>query len=74
MPLSRQPKDGSRVAISLTLRCATANVLTLHPTKAAVGTGISARMESLVRSFSQQQIDIIGVQENTISAARTYHL
>ena len=63
MPLSRQPKDGSRVAISLTLRCATANVLTLHPTKAAVGTGISARMESLVRSFSQQQIDIIGVQE-----------
>lgn len=63
MPVSRRPIDGSHATISLLLRCATANVLTLHPTKTAVGSGVSARMESLVRSFAQQHIDIVGVQE-----------
>ena len=50
MPQSRKTKVGSRITTSLTLRCATANVLTLHPTKTAAGSGISARLESLVRS------------------------
>ena len=63
MPQSRKTKVGSRITTSLTLRCATANVLTLHPTKTAAGSGISARMESLVRSFALQQVDIVGVQE-----------
>jgi hypothetical protein len=63
MPMSRQLRTGVCATISLKLRCATANVLTLHPTKTAVGAGISARMESLVRSFASQQVDIVGVQE-----------
>ena len=63
MPLSRRSKSGARAATSLNLRCATANVLTLHPTKTAAGSGISARMESLVRSFDHEQVHIVGIQE-----------
>lgn len=63
MPMSQKPKAGSCATTSLILRCATANVLTLHPTKTAAGSGISARMESLVRSFAHQKVDIVGVQE-----------
>lgn len=63
MPVSRRTGPGTCASTPLTLRCATANVLTLHPTKTAAGTGISARMESLVRSFASQQVDIVGVQE-----------
>ena len=52
------------VSTSLMQRCATANVLTLHPNKNAYGTGISARMESLLRSFANANIDVVGIQES----------
>ena len=45
------------------LNCATANVLTLHPANARSGSGISARMESLLRSFALEEVALVGVQE-----------
>ena len=45
------------------LKCATANVLTLHPALAQHGSGITARLESLLRSFANEQILLIGAQE-----------
>ena len=43
--------------------CATANVLTLYQNKNEQGKGITARMESLIRAFDEEGINIIGVQE-----------
>ena len=48
---------------SLTLVCATANVLTLHPKKDEHGQGISARTEALLREFAGAGVLIVGVQE-----------
>ena len=45
------------------MRCATANVLTLHPNKAEHGQGISARCEALLKACESEGILIVGVQE-----------
>ena len=47
----------------LILTCATANVLTLYPNKQEHGKGITARMESLLRAFAEENINVVGVQE-----------
>eukprot|EP00435_Cladocopium_sp_Y103_P058241 s483_g20.t1 len=49
--------------IHLTLRCATANVLSLYSTRSASGSGATARLESLLQAFDQEQVLVIGAQE-----------
>eukprot|EP00435_Cladocopium_sp_Y103_P034474 s425_g8.t3 len=50
-------------SLKLTLRCATANVLTLYQNRAAHGNGLTARLESLLRAFDHEQVLVIGAQE-----------
>eukprot|EP00435_Cladocopium_sp_Y103_P028906 s1595_g7.t1 len=49
--------------LQLTLRCATANVLTLYQNRAAHGNGLTARLESLLQSFDHENVLVVGVQE-----------
>ena len=46
------------------LRCATANVLTLHTSKQEYGQAVTARQEALLREFAARGTHVIGVQES----------
>lgn len=59
-----EPHQLTGQAIEFTLRCATANVLTLYQNKSATGKYVTARLESLLRAFSQEGVHIVGVQES----------
>ena len=52
----------------MTLRCCTANVLTLYPSDVGYGSFVTARQESLVQQFSDLSAHVIGVQETRSKA------
>ena len=55
--------NATKERVPLELRCATANVLTLHPNKAESGSGCTARQEALIKDFALAGFHVIGVQE-----------
>eukprot|EP00435_Cladocopium_sp_Y103_P062446 s894_g24.t1 len=62
-----------------TLRCATANVMTLYQNRAAHGKGATGRMEALLRDFARANIQVIGIQESRSqmqghSQSQRYHI
>ena len=71
--------DGARKAFDFSLRCATANVLTLYGKEDSKGAFISARQESLLRQTQQQSVHVAGIQETRSAAdghanAEGYHI
>ena len=56
-----------------TLRCGTANVLTLYPTQHAYGSYISGRQEALMAEFNSNSFHIVGIQESRSQASGHLH-
>ena len=59
----QESEQADTILISLVLKCATANVLTLYQNKSAHGKGLTARHEVLLRSVEEEGLHLIGVQE-----------
>ena len=73
--MQRQQRDaqgGPRQVYPFTLRCATANVLTLYGKENAYGSFISARQESLLQQMHHQHVHVAGIQETRSAAAGHY--
>ena len=71
--------QGPRQDFAFTLRCATANVLTLFSKEDSKGAYISARQEALIKQMNDQKVHIVGVQETRSAAdghacAEGYHI
>ena len=71
--------EGPRQDFDFTLRCATANVLTLYGHEDGKGVYISARQEALIKQMAQMKVHIAGIQETRSAAeghtkAEGYHI
>ena len=67
--LRNERGDTLQTPSSMTLRCCTANVLTLFPSEAGHGSFVTARQESLMKQFQDVHAQVVGVQETRSKAS-----